>query len=233
MIEVCAICVISHTILCTRFSYVEEFSILPCPTCPPCQTYVSVGLSYDTLADTVARHVSKIERCIRYDGYAACLGMFKMNIEHARFWGCVYRTYGLVCLIEDLRIPNMVRKPKPKPNPNKSGTYLPNGRAAKRGLNRSILKSYMGRFGQILAYKCQVTDNRDLITVNPAYTSQQCSHCGHVDKHNRESQAIFVCQSCGMRMNADVNAAINIRERGIRHLTDIQSTGGALSALTL
>ena len=100
MIEVCAICVISHTILCTRFSYVEEFSILPCPTCPPCQTYVSVGLSYDTLADTVARHVSKIERCIRYDGYAACLGMFKMNIEHVRFWGCVYRTYGLVCLIK-------------------------------------------------------------------------------------------------------------------------------------
>ena len=99
MIEVCAICVISHTILCTRFSYVEEFSILPCPTCPPCQTYVSVGLSYDTLADTVARHVSKIERCIRYDGYAACLGMFKMNIEHVRFWGCVYRTYGLVCLM--------------------------------------------------------------------------------------------------------------------------------------
>lgn len=136
-------------------------------------------------------------------------------------------------VIEDLRIPNMVRKPKPKPNPNKSGTYLPNGRAAKRGLNRSISKSYMGRFGQILAYKCQVTDNRDLITVNPAYTSQQCSHCGHVDKHNRESQAIFVCQSCGMHMNADVNAAINIRERGIRHLTDIQSTGGALSALTL
>ena len=34
-------------------------------------------------------------------------------------------------------------------------------------------------------------------------------------------------------MNADVNAAINIRERGIRHLQDIQSTDGALSVLTL
>ena len=134
--------------------------------------------------------------------------------------------------VENLHIPNMVRKPKPT-DPKKPGSYLPNGRAAKRVLNRSISKSYMGRFAQILAYKCQVTDNRDLITVNPAYTSQQCSHCGHVDKHNRESQAIFVCQSCGMRMNADVNAAINICERGIRHLTDIQSTDGALSALTL
>ena len=136
-------------------------------------------------------------------------------------------------VIEDLRIPNMVRKPKPKPNPDKSGTYLSNGRVAKRGLNRSISKSYMGRFASILAYKCQVTDNRDLITVNPAYTSQQCSHCGYVDKHNRESQAVFICQVCGMRMNADVNAAINIRERGIQHLQDIQSTDGALSALTL
>ena len=135
--------------------------------------------------------------------------------------------------IEKLRVSNMVHKPKPKPDPKKPGSYLPNGRAAKRGLNRSISKSYMGRFGQILAYKCQITDNRDLITVNPAYTSQQCSRCGHVDKHNRESQAVFVCQVCGARMNADVNAAINIRERGIRHLQDIQSMDGALSALTL
>ena len=136
-------------------------------------------------------------------------------------------------VIEDLRVTNMLRKPKPKPDPKKPGSYLPNGRAAKRGLNRSISRSYMGRFGQILAYKCQMTDERDLISVNPAYTSQQCSHCGHVDKHNRESQAVFVCQSCGMHMNADVNAAINIRERGIRHLHDTQSTDGALSALTL
>lgn len=133
-------------------------------------------------------------------------------------------------VIEKLRVSNMVRKPKPKPDPKKPGSYLPNGRAVKRSLNRSISKSYMGRFGQILAYKCQVTDERDLISINPAYTSQQCSHCGHVDKHNRESQAIFVCQSCGMHMNADVNAAINIRERGIRHLKDIQSADGALSA---
>ena len=135
--------------------------------------------------------------------------------------------------IEDLRVTNMLRKPKPKPDPNKPGSYLSNGRAAKRALSRSISKSYMGRFGEILAYKCQMTDNRDLITVNPAYTSQQCSYCGHVDKHNRESQAVFVCQSCGMHMNADVNAAINIRKRGIRYLTDIQSTDGAISALTL
>ena len=133
-------------------------------------------------------------------------------------------------VIEKLRVSKIVRKPKPKTDTNKPGVYLPNGRAAKRSLNRSISKSYMGRFGQILAYKCQVTDERDLISINPAYTSQQCSHCGHVDKHNRESQAVFVCQSCGMHMNADVNAAINIRERGIRHLKDIQSTDGALSA---
>ena len=73
--------------------------------------------------------------------------------------------------IEDLRVTNMLCKPKPKPNSTKPGSYLPNGRAAKRGLNRSISKSYMGRFGQILAYKCQMTDNRNLITVNPAYTS--------------------------------------------------------------
>ena len=46
--------------------------------------------------------------------------------------------------------------------------------------------------------------------VNPAYTSQCCSGCGHVAKDNRESQAVFLCVACGYTGNADVNAAINI-----------------------
>jgi putative transposase len=46
--------------------------------------------------------------------------------------------------------------------------------------------------------------------VSPAYTSQRCSACGHVDRDSRESQARFRCTSCGYAANADVNAAINI-----------------------
>lgn len=46
--------------------------------------------------------------------------------------------------------------------------------------------------------------------VDPAYTSQTCSKCGHVDKENRTSQEKFKCIECGFELNADHNAAINI-----------------------
>lgn len=37
--------------------------------------------------------------------------------------------------------------------------------------------------------------------------------CGHVSAENRKTQDRFVCVRCGRTENADVNAAINIRER--------------------
>lgn len=46
--------------------------------------------------------------------------------------------------------------------------------------------------------------------IKPAYTSQTCSKCGHVDKENRLTQKDFVCLSCGYSANADYNAALNI-----------------------
>ena len=46
---------------------------------------VAVGLSADTFTDTLACQVSKISLCIRYDGYAAYLGMVKTNMENVRF----------------------------------------------------------------------------------------------------------------------------------------------------
>ena len=49
--------------------------------------------------------------------------------------------------------------------------------------------------------------------IKPAYTSQGCSRCGHVCEDNRTTQSRFVCVKCGYKANADVNAAINIRER--------------------
>ncbi|UEL48302.1 RNA-guided endonuclease InsQ/TnpB family protein [Terrisporobacter hibernicus] len=46
--------------------------------------------------------------------------------------------------------------------------------------------------------------------VNPEYTSQKCSKCGHTDKENRQSQEKFKCLNCGFELNADHNASINI-----------------------
>ena len=44
-------------------------------------------------------------------------------------------------------------------------------------------------------------------------TSQQCSACGYVDKKNRKDQSHFKCKCCVLSLNADVNAARNIRGR--------------------
>jgi hypothetical protein len=39
--------------------------------------------------------------------------------------------------VEGLNVKNMVRRPKPKPDPDQAGVFLPNGAAAKTGLNRA------------------------------------------------------------------------------------------------
>ena len=49
--------------------------------------------------------------------------------------------------------------------------------------------------------------------VDPSYTSQTCSYCGHISKENRKTQETFSCVKCGSKMNADTNASINIRNR--------------------
>ena len=51
-----------------------------------------------------------------------------------------------------------------------------------------------------------------LIKVDPAYTSQTCSKCGAVIKANRNGEH-YHC-SCGLDIDADTNAAINILRRG-------------------
>lgn len=53
----------------------------------------------------------------------------------------------------------------------------------------------------------------NLIKVEPAYTSQLCSKCGCIDKSNRKGE-IYQC-NCGLLIDADTNAAINILHRGV------------------
>ena len=65
-----------------------------------------------------------------------------------------------------------------------------------------------GTFFIMLDYKTKVTK------VDPAYTSQTCSCCGHVAKENRVRQAKFKRVSCGHKENADFNAAKNILKAG-------------------
>lgn len=52
-----------------------------------------------------------------------------------------------------------------------------------------------------------------VIEINPAYTSQECSNCGYIDKANRKDTQTFECRSCGSKINAQINGARNISKR--------------------
>lgn len=117
------------------------------------------------------------------------------------------RDHGLVA-VEHLKIANMTRSAR--------GTAEAPGRNVrqKAGLNRAILDKGWGGFVLALEHKARYTGS-EIVKVNPAYTSQRCSRCGHVDAKSRESQADFRCTACGYRDNADVNAAKNILAAGL------------------
>ncbi len=66
--------------------------------------------------------------------------------------------------------------------------------------------------------------------VNPAYTSQEDSACGYVDKLNRPRQAAFCCRWCGSKRHADVNAARNILRRRSDAIGDSQRPKQAILA---
>jgi transposase len=102
--------------------------------------------------------------------------------------------------VEGLRITNMTRSAK--------GTRDDPGCnvRAKAGLNRGILRSGWG----LLVRRLQEKAPGRVEKVSPAFTSQRCSACGHVDAMSRKSQARFVCAACGYACHADVNAARNI-----------------------
>ena len=87
-------------------------------------------------------------------------------------------------------------------------------RVRARKSQRTVLHSWS--FAQFLAfvtYKAQLV-GVPVVLVDPRNTSSTCPACGHIDKANRPSQAVFRCTSCGCAGHADVIAAENIRVLG-------------------
>ena len=116
-----------------------------------------------------------------------------------------------VIAVEDLTVKNMSKraKPKPKPDPDNPGAFLPNGGAAKTGLNRSIADVGWAQFRTILTAKAE-NAGRTVIAVNPAYTSIDCHRCGA--RCTRPETPTVICPACGP-MDADLNGARNILTR--------------------
>jgi len=83
-------------------------------------------------------------------------------------------------------------------------------------LAKSIQDAAWSQFTSHLAYKAAYA-GRQYVAVNPAYTSQTCSQCGHRQKLTL-AQRTFACPCCGLTLDRDHNAARNILTLGLQRL---------------
>lgn len=109
--------------------------------------------------------------------------------------------YGVI-KVEDLAIPNMMR----------------NHRLAKH-----IADASWGRFIGMLSYKESQSGGR-VIAVNPHGTSQRCSRCGEIVPKEL-SDRTHSCPNCGLLLDRDLNAAINILNGRTAGLAGIYARG--------
>ncbi|NBE56983.1 RNA-guided endonuclease InsQ/TnpB family protein [Streptomyces boluensis] len=138
----------------------------------------------------------------------------RQRLDHAHKTALdLVRTHDFIAH-EDLKIRNMSKAPAPKPDPEQPGTFLPNGAAAKAGLNRSINDAGWGVFLTILYAKAE-SAGREVIAVDPRNTSRTCPECGHVSAGNRPTQDKFHCVSCGHTAHADTVGALNVLRAGL------------------
>jgi len=118
--------------------------------------------------------------------------------------------YGTL-VFEELQPANMSKRPKPKQA--EDGTYLPNGAAAKGGLNKSINDAGWSQFQQFCTYKAERA-GRAVLFVDPRYTSQICSGCGAIKKKTLDER--WHSCACGTELDRDHNSAITILALGRR-----------------
>jgi len=131
------------------------------------------------------------------------------NFHHQEARKIVNR-FGLIA-VEALDVSNMSASPAPKQD-EETGQFLPNGHAAKAGLNKSILDAGWYTFRQIVSSKA-ASAGRIYVEVDPAFTSQDCCGCGYRAK-KQLWQRWHECPVCGLSLDRDTNSGNNILEKG-------------------
>jgi transposase len=159
--------------------------------------------------DRTANHRRAVEKVAALHGKAR-----RQRFDHAHKTALgLVREHDFIAH-EDLKIRNMSKAPAPKPDPENAGAFLPNGSAAKAGLNHSINDAGWGVFLTILHAKAE-SAGREVIAVDPRNTSRRCPECGHTVKENRPTQEKFHCVSCGHTAHADTVGALNVLRAGL------------------
>jgi putative transposase len=83
-------------------------------------------------------------------------------------------------------------------------------------LAKSIHDAAWSQFASLLAYKAAWA-GRKFVAVNPAYTSQDCSSCGHRQTLSLADR-IYTCPCCNIVLDRDYNASLNILRLGQQSL---------------
>lgn len=120
-------------------------------------------------------------------------------------------TYEMI-VFEELQVATISKAPKAKQDEN--GKYLPNGASQKAGLNKSILDAGWGQFVSLCKSKAEYAGSVTVLTVNPYKTSQVCSACERECPPKALDERTHVCPHCGVVLDRDHNAALNILRLG-------------------
>ena len=96
-------------------------------------------------------------------------------------------------------------------------------------LAQSIQNASWNRFIQMLSYKAESAGMK-VIKVDARNTSRECSDCGNIQEMPL-SERTYICSKCGMQMDRDINASINILKRAREGHSRSHAQGDMASAV--
>jgi putative transposase len=80
-------------------------------------------------------------------------------------------------------------------------------------LGKSTMDNGFGMFRIMLSYKQERIPYHELILANKWFpSSKRCSKCGHIKSDLKLSDRIYKCNECGLIIDRDLNAAINLKQ---------------------
>lgn len=129
------------------------------------------------------------------------------DVQHHTISRKLVNEYDLIA-VEDLEIKQMLRVKKAS---NDKLSFM--SPAAKRGMRRNIGLSAWGSFVHQLVYKAEDA-GKLVIKVDPRGTTQDCSRCATTIPKGLRARE-HVCPQCGLQIDRDLNAALNVLARGL------------------
>lgn len=98
------------------------------------------------------------------------------------------------------------------------------GMLKNRSLSRAISDQGFGEFRRRLEYKSAIYGTRLVIADRWYPSSKTCSGCGEIKQDLALKDRIYKCDHCGLSLDRDLNAAINLHTLGLRDLPVDDST---------